>query len=52
MRVCVMDLQQRAFRNEASEPGIAIFIYDANGQEHGRSEAGFKWAFDIEGSLI
>lgn len=31
------------------KPGIAIMPYDAHGEAHARSEAGFKWAFDIEG---
>jgi len=26
-------------------------IFDANGEEHGRSENGFKWAFDIPGAI-
>jgi hypothetical protein len=31
--------------------GIGLMIFDANGEEHGRSEHGFKWAFDIEGAV-
>lgn len=33
-----------------SRPGIAIMPFDAHGEEHGRSEEGFKWAFDIRGA--
>ncbi|PGH08332.1 cysteine desulfurase, mitochondrial [Helicocarpus griseus UAMH5409] len=32
------------------EPAVSIYIFDANGEEHARSESGFKWAFDIEGA--
>jgi len=32
------------------KPGIAIMMYDAHGEAHGRSEEGFKWAFDIKGA--
>lgn len=31
--------------------GVGLMIFDANGEEHGRSENGFKWAFEIEGAL-
>jgi len=26
-------------------------VYDTNGEEHGRSNDGFKWALDIEGAV-
>lgn len=32
-------------------PGIAVMVYDGHGEEHGRSEVGFKWALDIEGAV-
>lgn len=34
-----------------SPPGFGVMVYDANGEEHGRSEQGFKWALDIEGAV-
>jgi hypothetical protein len=40
-----------AFTGQDPAPAIAIMIFDANGEEHGRSEAGFKWAFEIEGAI-
>jgi hypothetical protein len=30
--------------------GVAIMMYDAHGEAHGKSEEGFKWAMDIEGA--
>jgi hypothetical protein len=32
--------------------GVAIMMFDAHGEEHGRSEEGFKWAMDIEGAIV
>ena len=32
--------------------GVAIMMFDAHGEEHGRSEEGFKWAMDIEGATV
>lgn len=29
---------------------IAAFVYDANGEAHGRSSDGFGWAFEIDGA--
>ena len=34
---------------QGAHPGIAIMMFDANGEEHGRSEEGFAWAFRIPG---
>ena len=34
-----------------SPPGCSMVIVDENGEEHGRSEQGFKWALDIEGAV-
>ena len=30
---------------------IGLLVYDANGLDHGRSEAGFKWALEILGAV-
>lgn len=35
---------------QGGKPGIAIYMYDANGEAHGRSEAGFAWVFRIAGA--
>ena len=31
--------------------GLSVLIFDANGKEHGRSNAGLKWALNIEGAI-
>lgn len=31
--------------------GVAVMMYDAHGEVHGRSAEGFKWAMDIEGAM-
>ena len=36
---------------QGAHPGIAIMMFDANGEEHGRSEDGFAWAFRIPGAI-
>jgi hypothetical protein len=46
-----LDLTQGAFTGQDPSPGIAILVFDANGEEHGRSDAGFKWALEIEGAV-
>jgi hypothetical protein len=46
-----LDLTQSAYTGQDSNPGIAMLVFDANGEEHGRSDAGFKWALDIEGAI-
>jgi hypothetical protein len=51
MHFYCLDLDQGAFTGRKSKPGIVVFVYDANGEEHGRSDAGFKWALDIEGAV-
>lgn len=30
---------------------LGVFVFDAYGEEHGRSDKGFKWAFDIPGAV-
>jgi hypothetical protein len=51
MHFYCLDLDQGAFTGRKPKPGIAIFVYDANGEEHGRSDVGFKGALDIEGAV-
>ena len=51
MHLYCMDLTDGTFVGENYETGVAISVFDANGEEHGRSEHGFKWALDIEGAL-
>jgi hypothetical protein len=46
-----LDLTHGAFTGQNPTPGIAISVFDANGEEHGRSDAGFKWALDIDGAI-
>ncbi|KAF2497449.1 FAD binding domain-containing protein [Lophium mytilinum] len=50
MHFFCLDLTQGAFTGQPSQPGVALLVYDAHGEEHGRSEAGFKWALEIEGA--
>ncbi|EEH23592.2 cysteine desulfurase, mitochondrial [Paracoccidioides brasiliensis Pb03] len=38
-------------QNEATKPDVTMHIFDSHGEEHARSELGFKWAFDIEGAV-
>ncbi|KAK2800829.1 hypothetical protein FQN50_007970 [Emmonsiellopsis sp. PD_5] len=49
--VMVTDFEFRTAKGGIAEPSVGLLIFDANGEEHGRSEAGFKWAFDIEGAV-
>jgi hypothetical protein len=35
-------LSQRIFTNQDPSPAIAILVFDASGEEHGRSDAGFR----------
>ncbi|KEF51935.1 uncharacterized protein A1O9_11925 [Exophiala aquamarina CBS 119918] len=46
-----LDMTQGSMTSKEPKPGISIFAYDANGEEHGRSADGFKWALDIEGAI-
>ncbi|TKA69579.1 hypothetical protein B0A49_04496 [Cryomyces minteri] len=39
------------FQEIGGERDIGILVYDANGEEHARSEAGFKWALDMPGCV-
>ncbi|OJD38882.1 cysteine desulfurase [Diplodia corticola] len=42
---------ESADQSDSSGINVGIFIFDARGEEHGRSEQGFKWAFDIAGAV-
>lgn len=46
-----LDMTQGSMTSQEPNPGMAIFAYDARGEEHGRSEDGFKWALDIPGAV-
>lgn len=37
--------------NPGARPDIAIFMYDANGEKHARSEEGFAWALRLPGAV-
>ncbi|KIX00110.1 uncharacterized protein Z518_10247 [Rhinocladiella mackenziei CBS 650.93] len=46
-----LDMTQGTYAGKEAKPGLAIFAYDAHGEEHGRSDKGFKWALDIKGAV-
>jgi len=50
MHFYCLDMLQGAMVGKASEPGLALLVYDAHGEEHGRNEA-FKWALEIPGAI-
>lgn len=43
------DLMEGSFIGAAPQPGIAIWLFDPEGEEHGRKI--FEWAFKIEGAV-
>lgn len=45
-----LDMTQGAFVGKPSVPGLALLVYDAHGEGHGRNEA-FKWALEIPGAI-
>jgi FAD/FMN-containing dehydrogenase len=49
MHFYCLDMTNGAFVGKPSVPGLALLVYDAHGEEHGRKEA-FKWALDIPGA--
>lgn len=51
LHVFIGDMEGHALRGELPKPTISLFVFDAHGEEHGRSDAGFKWALDIEGAI-
>ncbi|KAK5230537.1 hypothetical protein LTR47_007391 [Exophiala xenobiotica] len=46
-----LNLSMGAYAGNEPKAGLVIFVYDARGEEHGRSEDGFKWALDIKGAM-
>jgi hypothetical protein len=52
MHIFLMDLEERTLRGEKPKIGLELLIYDAYGEEHAQSEAGFKWALDIDGAMV
>lgn len=46
-----LDLVQGAFTGQGPSPGIALLVFDANGEEHGRSDEGFGWTLGMEGAI-
>jgi hypothetical protein len=40
MHVYVLDAEGAAFRGQSSKAGLSVLIFDANGEELGRSSAG------------
>ena len=40
--IYILDAEGAAFEGQPSEAGLSMLIFDANGEQHGRSEAGFK----------
>lgn len=36
--------------NQGARPGIAFMLYDAHGEAHARSKAGFGWIWDLAGA--
>ncbi|KIW96534.1 uncharacterized protein Z519_01925, partial [Cladophialophora bantiana CBS 173.52] len=46
-----LNMTAGTYAGKEPKPGLAIFAYDANGPEHGRSKDGFKWALDIPGAV-
>lgn len=49
MHFCCLDLVQGAFVGGGSVEGLAVMVYDGNGEEHGRGV--FAWALGIEGAV-
>ncbi|KAG9566968.1 cysteine desulfurase, partial [Aureobasidium melanogenum] len=43
------DLMEGSFIGAAAQPGIAIWLFDPEGEEHGRKI--FDWAFEIDGAV-
>jgi len=50
LHVFIGDMEGHALRGEQPKPTVSLFVFDAHGEEHGRSDAGFKWALEIAGA--
>lgn len=44
-----LNLMEGAFLGGPSKPGLAIWVFDANGEKHGREV--FDWVFKIDGAV-
>lgn len=51
MHLFVFDFSMRTLHGEAAQPHLVALIFDSHGEEHGRSDKGFKWALDIPGAV-
>jgi hypothetical protein len=51
LHVFMGDVEGRALKGEQPNLTISLLVFDAHGEEHGRSDAGFKWALDIPGAV-
>ena len=50
LHVFIGDMEGNALKGDAPKPSISLLVFDAYGEEHGRGDAGFKWALDITGA--
>jgi len=51
LHVFIRDMEGHGLRGEPPKPTISLLVFDAHGERHGRSDAGFKCALDIEGAI-
>jgi FAD/FMN-containing dehydrogenase len=51
MHFYCLDMVQGAFVGKPAVPGLGVLVYDAHGEEHGRSEKGFEWALNVPGAV-
>jgi hypothetical protein len=50
MNFYCLNMSHGGFVGKEVVPGMAVLVYDAHGEEHGREEA-FKWALEIPGAV-
>jgi FAD/FMN-containing dehydrogenase len=50
MHFYCLNMSDGGFVGNEVQSGLALCVYDAHGEEHGRNEA-FKWALDIPGAI-
>ncbi len=51
MHIFVLDTDGAALKGQPAKASLSIMVFDAHGEEHGHSDAGSKWALDIEGAV-
>lgn len=51
LHVYMLDGHQNAFKGQPAKADLSVMVFDSNGEAHGRSTEGFKWALDIEGAV-